>query len=415
MALEVPGTAREWLSVTKSEIHESTRCIRCSPYPHSMSIDPDLVSTGDGDGRVDLALEDLEADFLRTGQPVTAADVDRAAARHELSVAELAELFQRAEVAGYVTRGEVGTRGSCDGRRGPRNHTGLAGLDSTTLLLHDLGRYPLLDAKEEIELARSIQAGIEAEARIDESDALARLVERGREAKKRLVACNIRLVVSIARSYREQGLEFPDLVQSGVLGLIRAAEKFDWRKGFKFSTYATWWINQSITRQIANTGRVVRLPVHVDSRVRQMRRASRRLEQRLGRQPRIVELAETLSWDVEEVSLLDVVAQDVLSLDAPTYGTDTTLAEVLATRDAGTESLALAAGIASDVRLALDRLPPRERDVLALRYGLEGERPHTLEEIGQRFSVTRERIRQIEQAAKARLEKILIDLGYGPE
>lgn len=362
------------------------------------------------------ALSDLEDDFFRTGDPVSYADVDRAAERHDLSASEHTDLVERAAAAGYLAKSDVHEMEAPS--RGRRVVAPSEDLDSFTLLLRDVVRYPLLDARGEVELARAIEAGERAQEERGASGqnrSLDDLVERGLAAKRRLVACNIRLVINNARGFRGQGLELGDLVQAGTLGLIRAAEKFDWRLGFKFSTYATWWIRQSIARHLADTGRLVRLPVHVVERVNRLRREARKLEQRLGREPEVDELAEILGWEPAEVAFLRDVSQDPLSLDAPLATTDTVVADLIASTAPDTERLALAATVADDLRSALEVLGPRQRDVLVLRYGLDGKHPRTLEEIGQIHSLTRERIRQIEQAAKEKLEKVLLERGYGPE
>jgi RNA polymerase sigma factor (sigma-70 family) len=363
------------------------------------------------------ALSDLEDDFFRTGDLATQADVDRAAERHDLSAAEHAHLLERAVAAGYVAPDDPRARDAPPIRRGAPGATPVD-LDSFTLLLRDVVRYPLLDAKQEVELARAIEAGQRAadeRGSSGENAAIDVLIERGLSAKRRLVACNIRLVINNARGFRGQGLDLADLVQAGTIGLIRAAEKFDWRLGFKFSTYATWWIRQSIARQLADTGRLVRLPVHVVERVNRLRREARKIEQRLGREPEVPELAEALGWEVVEISFLRDVAQDPLSLDAPLASADAVVADLLASRAPDTENVALAATVADDLRKSLEVLTPRQREVLVLRYGLDGKHPRTLEEIGQLHSLTRERIRQIEQAAKEKLETVLVDRGYGPE
>jgi RNA polymerase primary sigma factor len=347
---------------------------------------------------------------------VSYADVDRAAERHRLSAADHAELTERAVEAGYLAP-------NADDHVEPTPREGRAppssgDLDSFQLLLRDVVRYPLLDAKGEVELARAIEAGERAAAEtpdLSAAPALAQLVERGRAAKRQLVASNIRLVINTARRFRGQGLELSDLVQAGTLGLIRAAERFEWRLGFKFSTYATWWIRQSIARQLADTGRLVRLPVWVVDRVKRLHRETSMLEQRLGREPKVAELAAALGWEPAEVAFLRDVAQDPLSLDAPTASAGPILADLVASGAPDTEVVALAAWVADDLVKALQVLTPRQRDVLVLRYGLDGGRPRTLEEIGRLHAVTRERIRQIEKKAKVKLEQVLIDRGYGPE
>jgi RNA polymerase primary sigma factor len=382
-----------------------------------VNVDNDRLAHEDVEGLpLGHALSDLEDDFFRIGEPVSHQDVDRAAERHGLSAAEHAELLGRAVTAGYVIETvphDLEAHG-----RGRRDAVTSDGLDSFTLLLRDVMRYPLLDAKGEVELARAIEVGERAAAERaadGENRALDELVERGLAAKRRFVACNLRLVINNARAFRGQGLELPDLVQAGTLGLIRAAEKFDWRLGYKFSTYATWWIRQSIARQLADTGRLVRLPAHVVERVNRLRRETRRLEERLSRKPELPELASALGWEPAEVAFLRDVARDPLSLDAPLASADTVVADLIASTAPDTENVAVASIVADDVRSALKELTPRQREVLVLRYGLDEKHPRTLEEIGQMHSLTRERIRQIEKTAKERLERVLFDRGYGPE
>jgi RNA polymerase sigma factor (sigma-70 family) len=362
------------------------------------------------------ALADLGDDLLRTGDKGSASDVDRAAERHGLSLSEHAELFERAAAAGYID--EDGARETeLPPLSADRSRAKTEDLDSFAVFLEDVGRYPLLDAKQEIEFARAIEAGERATECRDgtTSTAVDRLIERGLVAKRRLVACNVRLVIATARGFRGQGLDFPDLVQAGTLGLIRAAEKFDWKLGFKFSTYATWWIRQSMARQLADTGRLVRLPVHVVERLNRLRRETLRLEQRLGREPSVSELADALHWEPAEIAFLRDVAQDPLSLDAPLASKDAVVADLVASTAPDGEQAALAATLADDVHAALEMLEPREREVLTLRYGLDGPYPRTLDEVGRHFSITRERVRQIEKVAKERLEAVLVERGYGPE
>ena len=316
---------------------------------------------------------------------------------------------------GGVIPGAPGDAGAQLPRRSGTPETS-GDLDSFALLLRDVVRYPLLDARQEVELGRAIEAGQRVTAhRTADNPAIDELIERGLSAKRRLVACNIRLVIANARAFRGQGLDFADLVQAGTIGLIRAAEKFDWRLGFKFSTYATWWIRQSIARQLADTGRLVRLPVHVIERVNRLRRETRKLEQRLGHEPGVSELCDALGWDAAEIAFLRDVSRDPLSLDVPLASGDAEVGDLLESTAPDTEQVALAASVADDVRDSLEVLSPREQEILALRYGLDGKHPQTLAELGLRYSVTRERVRQLEQAAKEKLERVLVERGYGPE
>jgi len=257
--------------------------------------------------------------------------------------------------------------------------------DSLQLFLADVGRHKLLTAHEEVVLAKAIERGDE-------------------RAKRRMIESNLRLVVSIAKGYRGLGVPFLDLIQEGTLGLNRAVEKFDWRRGFKFSTYATWWIRQSVQRAVANHARTIRVPVHVVERQQKLSRAARRLEVELGREATKEELAEATGLPIQHVDEALGAAQASVSLNQ-TVGSDDEgeLGDLFADRDAADpfdeaeESLRR-----QGVRKALDALPERERRILELRFGFEGE-PWTLEAIGHELDLTRERVRQLEGQALARL------------
>jgi RNA polymerase primary sigma factor len=257
--------------------------------------------------------------------------------------------------------------------------------DTLQLFLRDAGRRPLLTAAQEVELAKRIERG-------------------DPDAKRTMIESNLRLVVSIAKRYRHQGLPFLDLIQEGTLGLIRAVEKFDWRRGFKFSTYATWWIRQSVQRAVANHARTIRVPVHVVERQQKLSRAARRLEVELGREATKLELAEATGLPIQHVDEALGAAQASVSLNQ-TVGSDDEgeLGDLFADREAADpfdeaeESLRR-----QGVRKALDALPERERRILELRFGFEGE-PWTLEAIGKELDLTRERVRQLESQALARL------------
>jgi RNA polymerase primary sigma factor len=257
--------------------------------------------------------------------------------------------------------------------------------DSLQLFLNEAGRYPLLTAAEEVELAKRIERGDLA-------------------AKERMITSNLRLVVSIAKRYQTQGITLGDLVQEGVIGLIRATEKFDWRKGFKFSTYATWWIRQAVQRGVANKARTIRIPVHVVEREQKVSRADRELLARLGRAATDEEVAAHSKLPLSQVQEVRSAARAVASTDAP-IGTDgdASLGELFAAQGPSTEDEADATLRDDAVRRAVAKLPDRQRDVIALRFGLVGEGPTSLEQIGKQLGLTRERVRQIEAEALRRL------------
>jgi RNA polymerase sigma factor (sigma-70 family) len=293
--------------------------------------------------------------------------------------------------------------------------------DLVRLYLRDIGRHPLLTKDDEVELARQREDGLAAQARLAapgrittaERAALRRRVHRGRDAERRFVESNLRLVVSIAKRYQASGLPLLDLVQEGNLGLMHAVEKFDWRKGFKFSTYATWWIRQAISRGIANTARTIRLPVHAGDVLLRVQRTRAALESQLGRAPLDSELADEVGMPVERVREALRFALDPLSLSEPLREEgDAELGDLV--EDTVTPSpfeQTAAALLPVEVARMLTGLDPRERDVLRLRYGLDRGEPRTLEEVGEAFGLTRERIRQIEARALSKLRHPSIEAG----
>jgi RNA polymerase primary sigma factor len=262
-------------------------------------------------------------------------------------------------------------------------------LDSLRLYLREIGKVPLLTADEEVYLAKRIERGDMA-------------------AKTQMIEANLRLVVSIAKGYLGRGLSFLDLIQEGSLGLIRAVEKFDYRKGFKFSTYATWWIRQAVTRAIADKARTIRIPVHMVEKLNKVVHIERQLVQRLGREPRPEEIADELEMTTEEVREILRMAQLPVSLEKPIgEEEESSLGDFVPDDSAespfDTASLSLRR---EDIENALASLPPRERQVIEMRYGLNGDPPRTLEEVGRAFGVTRERIRQIENNTLKKLESL---------
>jgi len=262
-------------------------------------------------------------------------------------------------------------------------------LDSLRLYLREIGKVPLLTADQEVSLAKRIERG-------------------DMRAKQQMIEANLRLVVSIAKGYLGRGLSFLDLIQEGSLGLIRAVEKFDYRKGYKFSTYATWWIRQAVTRAIADKARTIRIPVHMVEKLNRVVHIERQLVQRLGRGPRPDELARELSMTADEVRDILRMAQLPVSLEKPIgeeeeseLGDFVQDEQAVSPFDSATMTLRK-----EDIERALDSLPERERKVIELRFGLKGEHPCTLEEVGRAFGVTRERIRQIENNTLKKLESL---------
>ncbi len=285
--------------------------------------------------------------------------------------------------------------------------------DPVRLYLNEIGRYPLLTAQQEVELAMQTEAGRRALERLDGDDPLAdedrtfldHEVDMGEAAHKQLVQSNLRLVVALARRYVGRGMALLDLIQEGNVGLMRAVERFDYRRGFKFSTYATWWIRQAISRAIADQGRTIRMPIHVLDAVNKLTRTQRELTQVLGRAPTVDELASDLDLEVSRVTELRRIAQDTVSLETPVgEDEDGTLGDLV--EDVDSEKPADVAAFSSlqgELAQALEGLSDRERQVLIMRFGLADGRMRTLEEVGSHFNVTRERIRQLETKALAKL------------
>src|SRR5213080_2947541 len=258
--------------------------------------------------------------------------------------------------------------------------------DALQLFLNEAGRYPLLTAQEEVELAKRIERGDKA-------------------AKDRMVNSNLRLVVSIAKKYQGHGLSLLDLIQEGIIGLIRAVEKFDWRRGYKFSTYATWWIRQAVQRGVANKSRTIRIPVHIVEREQKIARAERELTPKLEREPTDEEISKVAKLPLKQVRETRQAARAVASLDKP-VGSDSNaqLGDLVPTHGPAIEEEVHVSLAEETLRRAVNALPERERDILKLRYGMDGDPdPKSLEEIGRTLGLTRERVRQIEAQALERL------------
>jgi RNA polymerase primary sigma factor len=257
--------------------------------------------------------------------------------------------------------------------------------DALQLFLREAGRHRLLTAAQEVALAKRIERGDPV-------------------AKAEMIQSNLRLVVSIAKNYRNQGLPFLDLIQEGTLGLIRAVEKFDWRRGFKFSTYATWWIRQAVARALADKGRTIRMPVHIVERMQKINRAERSLWTQLGREPTLEEIADEASLTAQQVVEVRAAARASTSLDAPVGDQDDAVfGDFVAGDDPLPEETVEVRLRRQALRSALASLPEREREVVTLRYGIDGREPRTLEEIGRCLGLTRERVRQIELESLRRL------------
>lgn len=306
-----------------------------------------------------------------------------------------------------------GDRPQDKGRRRGNNENPSA--DLVRVYLNGIGKTALLTAADEVELSKRIEAGLYAEHLLDNSDKLTRarkrdlkiLAREGRAARTHLLEANLRLVVSLAKRYTGRGMPLLDLIQEGNLGLIRAMEKFDYAKGFKFSTYATWWIRQAITRGMADQSRTIRLPVHLVEQVNKLSRIKREMYQHLGREATNEELAEESGIDESKIETLLKQSRDPVSLDMP-VGSDeeAPLGDFIEDSDSADAEAAVVASLRhSDVRAVLDTLEEREQDVIKLRYGLDDGMPRTLDQIGRSFGLSRERVRQIEREVMAKLRE----------
>jgi RNA polymerase primary sigma factor len=356
-------------------------------------------------------IERLIEQLLKRGRQrgfLTVAEVQQ-----ELEEAEAApEAFERA-VDLLRTRGIELTEDEPEAVHGFDEQDEVWVSDPVRMYLNDIGRYRLLTAQEEVELSMALEAGLKAVAQLEKDPdlitedkaILEATARRGEAAHRRLVESNLRLVVSIARRYVGRGMALLDLFQEGNLGLMRAVERFDYRRGFRFSTYATWWIRQSITRAIADQGRNIRMPIHIVDTINKLTRAQRDLAQTLGREPTAEELAKELDLGVERLAELTRIAQDTISLETPVGEEDeSTLADFVEDLEAQVPADAATFRLLQEnLAVALEGLNPREREVLIMRFGLADGRMRTLEEVGEHFKVTRERIRQLETKALAKL------------
>ncbi len=353
---------------------------------------------------------------------VTAALIKRGNHRGFLTMAEVQQELEDIEAPGEAfekVADELRIKGIKLLEEGPSAHDQevevgqISVSDPVRLYLNEIGRYPLLTAQQEVELAMMMENGQRAAQRLaedhdltDEDRALLQHeVELGNSANDQLVRSNLRLVVSLARRYVGRGMALLDLIQEGNVGLMRAVSLFDYRRGFKFSTYATWWIRQAMARAIADQGRTIRMPIHVMEAMNKLYRAERDLAQTLGRAPTVEELAEDVGMEVERVVELTRISLDTVSLETPVgEDDDGTLGDLM--EDPDSERPADAASFASlqdELAIALEGLNPREREVLIMRFGLADGQMRTLEEVGAHFNVTRERIRQLETKALAKL------------
>ena len=285
--------------------------------------------------------------------------------------------------------------------------------DLVRVYLNGIGKTDLLSAEDEVELAQTIEVGLYAEYKLNNAEKLTRaekrdlkiLAREGKKARSHLLEANLRLVVSLAKRYTGRGMPLLDLIQEGNLGLIRAMEKFDYAKGFKFSTYATWWIRQAITRGMADQSRTIRLPVHLVEQVNKLSRIKREMYQSLGREATNEELSEESGIDENKIEMLLRQSRDPVSLDMP-VGTDeeAPLGDFIEDAEATDAETAVVASMRhSDIRGVIDTLEKREQDVIRLRYGLDDGVPRTLDQIGRRFGLSRERVRQIEREVMAKL------------
>jgi len=333
----------------------------------------------------EIGHEQIDALIARGEQEgcINLSQLNELVGEHELDEDEVARVYEQLEERNIELSDDCGHE-SADSTY-VNGHLAVATTDALQLFLNEAGRWPLLTKEEEVELAKRIERG----------DA---------EAKERMINSNLRLVVSIAKKYQGHGLSLLDLIQEGIIGLIRAVEKFDWRRGFKFSTYATWWIRQAVQRGVANKSRTIRIPVHIADREQRIARAERTLAPKLGRQPTEEEVANQAKLPLKQVREVRQAARAITSLDRPVGEGDAALGDLFAAEGSEPEE-ELTVSLEQDVlRRAVSQLPDREREVVKRRYGLNGDRdPASLDAIGKELGLTRERVRQIEASALEQL------------
>jgi RNA polymerase primary sigma factor len=357
-----------------------------------------------------VTLEELKKKLIARGKSQGSLTYEEISAAfdvlEEISPEQLEEFFEELAAAGIELAEEQKDEKLESEREEGTEETIADGLsldDPVRMYLKEIGRVPLLSMEQEKSLAMRIEAG-ELEARRDGS-ADQRVVDSGEEAKRQLTEANLRLVVSIAKKYVGRGMLFLDLIQEGNLGLIRAVEKFDYRKGYKFSTYATWWIRQAITRALADQARTIRIPVHMVETINRLIKVSRQLLQELGREPTVEEIADSMGLTPEKVREVMKISQEPISLETPIgEEEDSHLGDFIEDQEAVAPAEAASVMLLKEkMQDVLQNLTERERKVLVLRFGLEDGHQRTLEEVGQEFGVTRERIRQIEAKALRKL------------
>ncbi len=357
-----------------------------------------------------VTLEELKKKLVARGKSQGSLTYEEISAAfdvlEEISPEQLEEFFEELAAAGIELAEEQKDEKPETEREEEAEETIADGLsldDPVRMYLKEIGRVPLLSMEQEKSLAMRIEAG-ELEARRDGS-ADQRVMDSGEEAKRQLTEANLRLVVSIAKKYVGRGMLFLDLIQEGNLGLIRAVEKFDYRKGYKFSTYATWWIRQAITRALADQARTIRIPVHMVETINRLIKVSRQLLQELGREPTVEEIADSMGLTPEKVREVMKISQEPISLETPIgEEEDSHLGDFIEDQEAVAPAEAASVMLLKEkMQDVLQNLTERERKVLVLRFGLEDGHQRTLEEVGQEFGVTRERIRQIEAKALRKL------------